>query len=572
MKKSVDVLKAKYTKISPNKLGNNNEVNGMNYNEVNNEEYPKLSEADDLQNEIAIKEPPAHIQRRKKTIMNNSNKNSEKSFSKNGSKNTWIKKTKKNIDNGKKRPKINKILTENDQEIIEQSEEINEIKESVMCYICLSKVVQPKMCPNCQKIACKDCLKNWFITKGNKNCGYCRAEMSFEKMISVPVLDSVANLIEKISVKNSQILQRYPQINSSIVLNKRMILDDNNITNNSRLTFKNLGNTYERGRKFKKKVEFNNNTNSNIISDMTDIEFCDKHPDQPLYYYCMDCNKGYCRTCFVFFGEEKDKHNHHKIIEYEKYKLNNVSLFAKEKENLEDKSEELNAYIKRCEALKECYEFERKIVLNYIKKIVDNYNNEIDENIETLDSIIKTYKNYLEQIDKCVKDIQKIYSNTKVNKEYEEMLMNKIKNVNEIKYYNSKEIDTYSDLSKNININVYQTKLKKFEIKQKSFHFKIPLLDSDKYNLSITQKGNEVQIYIYWPEDKNYDDKFNLLPFIFIRKKNKNWESFQLTEFLNYKGNNYYIKRFNANNFCSINSYFKIKGVLYENLIETNFA
>ena len=572
MKKSVDVLKVKYTKISPNKLGNNNEVNGMNYNEVNNEEYPKLSEADDLQNEIAIKEPPAHIQRRKKTIMNNSNKNSEKSFSKNGSKNTWIKKTKKNIDNGKKRPKINKILTENDQEIIEQSEEINEIKESVMCYICLSKVVQPKMCPNCQKIACKDCLKNWFITKGNKNCGYCRAEMSFEKMISVPVLDSVANLIEKISVKNSQILQRYPQINSSIVLNKRMILDDNNITNNSRLTFKNLGNTYERGRKFKKKVEFNNNTNSNIISDMTDIEFCDKHPDQPLYYYCMDCNKGYCRTCFVFFGEEKDKHNHHKIIEYEKYKLNNVSLFAKEKENLEDKSEELNAYIKRCEALKECYEFERKIVLNYIKKIVDNYNNEIDENIETLDSIIKTYKNYLEQIDKCVKDIQKIYSNTKVNKEYEEMLMNKIKNVNEIKYYNSKEIDTYSDLSKNININVYQTKLKKFEIKQKSFHFKIPLLDSDKYNLSITQKGNEVQIYIYWPEDKNYDDKFNLLPFIFIRKKNKNWESFQLTEFLNYKGNNYYIKRFNANNFCSINSYFKIKGVLYENLIETNFA
>lgn len=573
MKKSVDVLKTKYTKISPNKIGNNNEINGMNYNEVNNEEYPKLNEADDLQNEIAIKEPPAHIQRRKKTIMNNSNKNSEKSFSKNGSKNTWIKKTKKNIDNGKNsRPKINKIMTENDQEIIEQSEEINEIKESVMCYICLSKVVQPKMCPNCQKIACKDCLKNWFITKGNKNCGYCRAEMNFEKMISVPVLDSVANLIEKISVKNSQILQHYPQINSSIVLNKRMILDDNNITNNSRLTFRNLGNTYERGRKYKKKLEFNNNTNSNISSDINDIEFCDKHPDQPLYYYCMDCNKGYCRTCFVFFGEEKDKHNHHKIIEYEKYKLNNVSLFAKEKENLEDKSEELNAYIKRCEALKECYEFERKIVLNYIKKIVDNYNSEIDENIETLDSIIKTYRNYLEQIEKCVKDIQKIYSNTKVNKEFEEMLMNKIKNVNEIKYYNSKEIDTYSDLSKNININVYQTKLKKFEIKQKSFHYKIPLLESDKYNLSITQKGNEVQIYIYWPEDKNFDDKFNLLPFIFLRKKNKNWESFQLTEFLNYKGNNYYIKRFNANNFCSINSYFKIKGVLYENLIETNFA
>jgi hypothetical protein len=109
MKKSVDVLKAKYTKISPNKLGNNNEVNGMNYNEVNNEEYPKLSEADDLQNEIAIKEPPAHIQRRKKTIMNNSNKNSEKSFSKNGSKNTWIKKTKKILTTVRKDQKLIKF-------------------------------------------------------------------------------------------------------------------------------------------------------------------------------------------------------------------------------------------------------------------------------------------------------------------------------------------------------------------------------------------------------------------------------------------------------------------------------
>ena len=61
MKKSVDVMKAKYSKISPNKLGNKNEGNGMNYNDVNNEEYPKINEADELQNEIAIREPPAHI-------------------------------------------------------------------------------------------------------------------------------------------------------------------------------------------------------------------------------------------------------------------------------------------------------------------------------------------------------------------------------------------------------------------------------------------------------------------------------------------------------------------------------
>ena len=31
-----------------------------------------------------------------------------------------------------------------------------------------------------------------------------------------------------------------------------------------------------------------------------------------------------------------------------------------------------------------------------------------------------------------------------------------------------------------------------------------------------------------------------------------------------YKNNNYYIKRFDANNFCKKNDFIKIKGVLYE--------
>ncbi len=559
MKKSVDLLKGKYSKLdcSP-RLSTNTEIND-DFNIINRELYTSKINTENIQNDSSIKkEPPAHMKLKKKLIL----KNTEKLISNNGPKNKWVKKTKK-IEQGKNKQKMNLALTENDEDLFKQNEEINELKESVMCYICLSKVVQPKICPHCQKIACKECLKNWFINKGNKNCGYCRSEITFDKMISVPILDSVANLIEKISVKNSQILQNYPQINSSVVLHKRIIQDDNNINSNARLSFNDLGNVYKSGKKYKKEE---NNENSD--DENNDIDYCERHPDQPLFYYCINCNKAYCSTCFVFFGEEKDNHDNHKIIEYEKYKLNNISEFLKEKEKLEDKSEELNAYVKRCEALKECYSTERKLVLNYIKKIIDKYNNDIDNNIKNLDSIIKTYQNYLEQIEKCIKDIEKIYASSKINKEYEELLMKKINNIKEIKYYNSKEIDTYSDLSKNIDIKVYQTKLKKFEIKQKNFHYKIPLIDSNKYNLSITQKGNEVQIYMYWPEDKNIENKFNLLPFIFIRRKNKNWEFFQLNEFLNYKGNNYYIKRFNANNFCFINSYFKIKGVLYENLIE----
>ena len=87
-------------------------------------------------------------------------------------------------------------------------EEIKEIKDSVICYICLMKVDSPKMCPNCHKIACEKCLKNWFISKNNRSCGYCRAVMNFDKMISVPILNNVANLIEKFLIKQIILIKR----------------------------------------------------------------------------------------------------------------------------------------------------------------------------------------------------------------------------------------------------------------------------------------------------------------------------------------------------------------------------
>jgi hypothetical protein len=269
----------------------------------------------------------------------------------------------------------------------------------------------------------------------------------------------------------------------------------------------------------------------------------------------------------VFFGEEKDKHIKHNIIEYSKYKSMNIPQIIKNASNLDYKYEELDAYIKRCEALKSCYEFERTLVEEQVKLLMDNYNTTMNENIEKLDNIIKKYKIYLNQINECKNGIKEFYNNQK----YEPELIEKINDINKIKYYKSKEIDNYSDLSKKVALNVYQTKLKKCEIKQSNYHYKIPL-DGSKYQLAITQKVNELQIYIYWPDDKETNEdkeKYtNLLPIIFLRKKNKNWESFKLNEFLKYKGNKYYIKRFSTNNFCNPNSYFKIKGILYENYIE----
>ena len=49
-----------------------------------------------------------------------------------------------------------------------------------------------------------------------------------------------------------------------------------------------------------------------------------------------------------------------------------------------------------------------------------------------------------------------------------------------------------------------------------------------------------------------------------VKKKDNDWEIFELDEFLIYKNHNYFIKRFDANKFCKLNDFIKIKGVLYE--------
>ena len=631
MKKNIEIIKEKkFKKILlsndledlENEEKDDNSSLNLNNGSILNQKY-NMNKVDDkkimaISSEITNSEPTRYNE--------NDNKQQKNEFisEKKNSKNIWIKKT-KSIKNKlksenkkkvyirkKKSENINitenntnnnenintdinqiKILEDNDQE---QKEIIKEIKDSVICYICLMKIISPRICPNCHKIACEKCLKNWFIDKGNNNCGYCRAVLSFDKMVSIPIINDVANLIDKISSKrpSKKLGTKYTKskniknnfksisdISKEINNNNNLteIINNDNITRNS-INIDNFSKFQNQNNEIyfdKKNAIISYSTHSPFINNMEKgkVEYCPKHPDQPLFYYCLNCDQAYCRTCFVFFGEEKDKHNNHSIIEYEKYKLINISKIKKISNNLDEKFEELEAYIKRCEALKNCYEFERKIVQNHVKQLMDDFNFKMDENIKILENIIKNYKFYLNQIEKGQNDIKKFYAKlgSLKSKVSEEELLDKISNICKIKYYNSKEVDGYSDLTKKISLNFYQTNLKKYEIKQNNYHFKLPL-ENSKYQLAITQKGNEVQIYIYWPLDKNKElseqknTKNKLVPFIFLRRKNRNWEHYLLDEFLTYKGNNYYIKRFPVNNFCNMNSYFKIKGLLYETLIE----
>ena len=435
------------------------------------------------------------------------------------------------------------VLSKNLYNENESRKKIIEMKELILCSICRQKPISPKMCPNCQKIACEKCAKYYFET--NKKCFYCNKETSFEEMISIPIIDSLSNIIEKLVIDTNLTLKpKYNTCKNNIKViertsNKFLNLGKNNIIIKNKL----------------------NEKNENVKVNIENIDNCKIHTDQTLAYYCVQCKKAYCKTCFVFFGDEKNKHEGHEIISYEKYKTINSNEIVKQSEDLDAKYDEINAYINRCKALKNCYEFERKIVIKYFNLLVDNYNEQVNDNIKLLNDLINSYNNHLTQIKKGQKDIQKYYT-WKLNDENNKLLTDIIK-INNMKYYTSKEIDSYSNLSSKIFFNVYQTDLKKFIISKGGFHFKTNL-NGSKYQLGLIQKKNEIQLYIYYPLEENMQKKKFILPFVFLRKKNNNWESFELKESMTYKGNNYFIKRFKSFDFLPMDSYIKIKGIIYE--------
>jgi len=152
-------------------------------------------------------------------------------------------------------------------------------------------------------------FNNWFINFKKDKCGFYLSNSNFNEMISAPFMDVVVNFVEKFFNK--------------------------------------------------KKIELNLND-----MDKDFLEYCPEHENELLYYYCLDCGKAYCKTCFLFFGAEKDKHNSHSIIEYEKYKNMSFPLLKKNLDKLESNIQHVEENIKRCISFKNLMNIKEKSGMN----------------------------------------------------------------------------------------------------------------------------------------------------------------------------------------------------------------
>lgn len=413
--------------------------------------------------------------------------------------------------------KLSQIEEEQKKEEILKEENDNqdnlgsEIKDTVKCYICFDKITKPKMCPLCHRMACEKCLYNWFINLNKKNCGFCRKGTNFSEMVAVPFMDVVVDFVDKFFNKN--------------------ISEDNN---------KNF-------------------------CDKNFLEFCPEHKNEMLYYYCLDCGKAYCKTCFVFFGEEKDKHVGHSIIEYEKYKNMSFPLLKKNKEKLEKNIIHVEENIKRCNAYKKIYEHERKVGNEFLVKLQNEFNkhidgimNIIDEQIEKLNGYINEYNKYKNEVE----DFFNLIKNKKGNSEIScESLIIKLTKINQEKFFSSKDIKRLNDLSKDMIVNTYQSKFGQFN--HDSMFLKKGLkLGNSPYEIVIDNKQrNEVQISLLMPKERT-SIKHNFKALAFIKKKGENIQSYDLDEFK--EDNNYFYLRKKIPWDFFGQSIFEIKGILYD--------
>ena len=378
------------------------------------------------------------------------------------------------------------LINKNDLNEIKEEEKqkeeniASELKDTVKCYICFDIITKPKMCPHCHRIACEKCLYNWFMIEQKKNCGFCRKNVNFYEMVSVPFMSTVVDFVEKVFEKDK---------NGEI--------------------------------KFSGKFQ----------------EFCPNHANEKLYYYCLDCDRGYCQTCFVFFGEEKDRHVSHNIIEYEQYKNLNFTSLKSYEDKINSNIDKIDKNIQRCISYKNSYEFERNEGNKLIEKLKNEFNQQIDINLRIIEEEMNKLQKHKENYEKYKIELNNYYnelSNKNSNKlniyscqKISQKLINKLSSLTAKKLFSSKEIENLMDISRRMEVRTYQSKLGEFNHETIFLSKNLKMGDSP-YQLVIDNKQrNEVDIKLIIPKNK-ITFGHNFLPFIFIKKKGSEVATYEL--------------------------------------------
>ena len=341
-----------------------------------------------------------------------------------------------------------------------------EIKDALTCFICTAKVLDPMMCPQCKKLVCSNCIKKWFIEQQHEKCPYCQVPSSYDKMINLPFMNQLSEYFIKEIEKKENEAEKTFLAPKSKNMNINQIIDededDNNIFINNNQKIKNEfdedDNFLSKTQLFPHKFQKNNSIegsdlslkashsdiSSNKINKNADKEFCSNHKQEPIEYYCLNCNTKHCAKCLLIMSNESKIHQGHKIIEIEKRNKYNLDIIYKEINSLSETTNELTQY-------KINTEIEEKIIEkkdDFYKKMIEEF-----QRIIAAKTMAKTNKLSIDkqQIETQLNQIDGVKNNHK------EALINFVEREDELgleEYHN--KVKDYKDTDKYVHNDYYE--------------------------------------------------------------------------------------------------------------------
>lgn len=208
----------------------------------------------------------------------------------------------------------------------------------------------------------------------------------------------------------------------------------------------------------------NNRINNNLSNNKYEKN-CPLHNYDILRHYCVDCNKGFCGTCFFLLDGEKEKHKGHRFVNYQNLQAIEIDSIKK---SLEENSGLIKSYMKECENYLSSYDEELKNGLEFIEKIKEKFKERIDNNINSVKNTITQLKNQEDKILEKEKKIEVFFNELDKEKYNTLAEPNKIRNqlmLNENVAVDKEKLSEFKKIPIKLNL-VTQVATLEYNIKQ----------------------------------------------------------------------------------------------------------
>ena len=436
----------KINKIKSNKINENNISNKKMINNPENKKNLNLNKKKklELQNNINQKMDVDKIKQNFKIMKNKNNKLPK----------TFI------FDSGQN--PLNKKESEEERQKREMIEkERNGIRDKLVCYLCFGKIKKARLCLNCKKLACEDCVKNMLLK--HAKCLNCKQPASLENIVLLPFMDDLTSFF--INIENNQIKEKEKDIKQ-----RNFIIDEDDDNNN------NINNNY------------NKRNNINKEKEERIKKKCQTHPDKYIEYYCFQCKEYLCEKCLLIFKQSViERHNNHTILPIVEFKKYNIKEAIDEYNKLNNSKKDIDNLLSECNLRIKKLTTKKEIALKNIEEAKKQFESKIIEKINILKDISTTLGNKKDTIENSIDSVPNSFSNLISQKDY-----NQGKQIcKELKKLNAQLI-SIDDIKK------------KIEPKKNNICFET--FESDIIDITLPQNGQ------YLEELKIYDNEIKIIP------------------------------------------------------------